>query len=161
MQHESSQNHSVKERIQQHGSIVNCYGENLSFHCEDAVEVLQQLIIDDGVLERGHRENIFHKDFKLFGCCSGPHKDYDTMTCMQFAGGLVKKGEPDPIQQQLDAFLREQVDLEMPTDVRSYKQNSKVHVHGSLATKTVTRTCILKDGSEKVLTKTIPREFTY
>ena len=97
MQHESSKGATVKERIQKHGQILNCYGENLSFHCDEAAEILAQLIIDDGVLERGHRENIFHKDFKIFGSFTGPHKDYDIMTCMQFAGGLVKNGEVDPI----------------------------------------------------------------
>jgi uncharacterized protein YkwD len=56
------------------------------------------MIIDDGVLERGHRENLFNKEFKLFGCFSGPHRDYDNMTCMDFSGGLVKPGDEDPIE---------------------------------------------------------------
>lgn len=50
------------------------------------------------------------------------------MTCMDFLGGLVKKGENDPIEAQMQAFLKEEVDVEMPTDVRSWKQNTKVHV---------------------------------
>lgn len=83
------------------------------------------------------------------------------MTCMQFAGGLVKKGDPDPIQEQMNAFLKEEIDIEMPPDVRSWKQNTKVHVQGNIANKTIIRTCILKDGSEKVITKTIPREFSF
>jgi hypothetical protein len=49
----------------------------------------------------------------------------------------------------------------MPPDVRSWKQNTKVNVQGTKATKTITRTCKLKDGSEKVITKTLTREFTY
>ena len=40
MQHESSKGQTVKERIQMHGQIINCYGENLSFHCDEAAEVL-------------------------------------------------------------------------------------------------------------------------
>ena len=38
--HESSTGLAVKERLQKHGKVVNCYGENLSFHCDSAVEVL-------------------------------------------------------------------------------------------------------------------------
>ena len=121
MQHESSQGATVKERIMQHGKIIHCYGENLSFHCDEAHEVLEQLIIDDGILERGHRENIFNKEFRLFGCYSGPHKDFDCMSVLQFAGGLVKKGDPDPIEQQMESYLKEAVDIEMPPDVRSWK----------------------------------------
>jgi uncharacterized protein YkwD len=114
MQHEGSKGATVKERISSHGKIINCYGENLSFHCDEAHEVLQQLIIDDGVLERGHRENLFNKEFKIFGCFSGPHKDFDIMTTMDFCGGLVKKGDADPIEEQMNAFLKEVVEVEMP-----------------------------------------------
>jgi uncharacterized protein YkwD len=40
VQHESSDNTSVKERLKRYGKIVTCYGENLSFHCETAMEVV-------------------------------------------------------------------------------------------------------------------------
>jgi uncharacterized protein YkwD len=99
LSHEGSNGSTVKDRIQKYGKIINCYGENLSFHCDEAHEVLQQLIVDDGVLERGHRENIFNKEFKVFGCYSGPHRDYECMTCMDFAGGVVKNGDDDPIEE--------------------------------------------------------------
>jgi uncharacterized protein YkwD len=121
MQHESSKGKSVKERISEHGKFVSCYGENLSFHCETAEEVLSQLIIDDGVPERGHRLNIFNKEFKVFGCFSGGHKDYDFMTCMDLAAGFVKAGEEDPIEKHIDLFLKEEVEFEMPTEIRSWK----------------------------------------
>lgn len=49
----------------------------------------------------------------------------------------------------------------MTTDVRSWKQNTKVNVQGTKATKTITRTCKMKDGSDKVFTKTVTREFAY
>ena len=61
----------------------------------------------------------------------------------------------------MNAFLKEEVDFqEMPTDlVKCWKQNSKVNVSGNAATKTVTRTCKMLDGSEKVLTKTLNKVF--
>lgn len=114
MQHEGSNGTTVKERISNHGKILNCYGENLAFHCDDAEEVLQQLIIDDGVHERGHRENIFNKEFKVFGCYSGPHRDFEQMCCMDFAGGIVKTGDKDPIEEQMQLFLKENVEFDMP-----------------------------------------------
>lgn len=40
MQHEGSTGTTVKERIFNKGKILNCYGENLAFHCDDAEEVL-------------------------------------------------------------------------------------------------------------------------
>ena len=60
----------------------------------------------------------------------------------------------------MDLFLKEEVEFhDTPQDVRGWKQNSKISVQGHRATKTVTRTCRLKDGSEKVLTRTIDKEF--
>jgi hypothetical protein len=159
--HESSTGSSVKERFQKYGKVINCYGENLSFHCDQAAEVLAQLIVDDGVTDRGHRDNIFNKEFKIMGCFTGSHRDYEHMTCMDLSGGLIPRGAPDPIEEQMNKFLKETVEIEMPADVRSWKQNTKVNVQGTKATKTITRTCKLKDGSEKVVTKALTREFTY
>lgn len=48
------------------------------------------------------------------------------MTCVDYAGAFVAKGEPDPIERQMDAFLKEEVEFEMPDNVRSWKQNSKI-----------------------------------
>jgi hypothetical protein len=59
----------------------------------------------------------------------------------------------------MNAFLKEAVEFEMPPDVRSWKQHTKVNVAGNKATKTITRTCKIKDGSDKVVTKTIAKEF--
>ena len=47
----------------------------------------------------------------------------------------------------------------MPSDIRSWKQNAQIALKGLSAVKTVTRTCRLKDGSEKVLSMTVKREF--
>ena len=78
-------------------------------------------MIDDGVTGRGHRENLFNNEFKIFGCYSGPHKDYEQMTCMDIAGALVKHGDEDPIDEQMNMFLKEPFEMEMPQDVRSWK----------------------------------------
>lgn len=60
----------------------------------------------------------------------------------------------------MDLFLKEEVEFhDMPPDIRGWKQNSKISVQGHRAVKTVTRTCRLKDGSEKTLTVNIDREF--
>ena len=82
------------------------------------------------------------------------------MTVIDYSASFVKAGAEDPIERQMDEFLKEEVQFDdMPHDIRGWKQNSKIQVQGHRALKTVTRTCRLKDGSEKVLTVTIEREF--
>jgi len=77
---------------------VTCYGENLSYHCETAMEVVLQQIVDDGVPNRGHRENLFNPDFRCCGVFSGVHKDFDTMAVVDYAAAFIKPGEEDPIE---------------------------------------------------------------
>jgi hypothetical protein len=47
----------------------------------------------------------------------------------------------------MERFLKEKHDFEIPPGVKSWKQNSKVSVEGNSATKTITRTCTMKDGN--------------
>lgn len=98
VQHESADGTPVKERLKKYGKIVTCYGENLSYHCETAMEVVLQQIVDDGVPNRGHRENLFNPDFRCCGVFSGAHKDFDTMSVVDFAAAFIKAGEEDPIE---------------------------------------------------------------
>lgn len=149
----------MKERLRKYGNVVSCYGENLSFHCEEAKEVMIQLIVDDGVQNRGHRENIFNTEFNVMGCYTSPHKDFNQMTCIDYAGAFVVTGEVDPIEKQMDIFLKEEVEFDMPEGVRSWKQNSKIQVQGNLAKKTVVRTLKMKDGREEPLTKVLEKKF--
>ena len=48
----------------------------------------------------------------------------------------------------------------MPSGVKTWKQNSKVSVDGNVATRVITRTCQMKDGTTKVVVKTFTKEFT-
>lgn len=112
----------MKERLKRYGKIVTCYGENLSFHCETAIECVLQLLVDDGVPNRGHRENLFNDDFRACGIYSGQHKDFDTMTCIDYAASFVKSGDEDPVERQMDEFLKEEVMFDdMPADIRGWK----------------------------------------
>ena len=99
IQHDSSNGRTgVKERLRKYGNVISCYGENLSFHCEDAKEVMIQLIVDDGVQNRGHRENIFNSEFNVMGSYTGAHKDFNLMTTVDYCGAFVGKNQPDPIE---------------------------------------------------------------
>jgi len=40
VQHESSNGAAVKDRLKNFGKIVNCYGENVTFNTEGAMEII-------------------------------------------------------------------------------------------------------------------------
>ena len=84
------------------------------------------------------------------------------MVCMDFAGGFLRHGDDDPVEQQMEAFLKEQIghdDIAMPQNVLSYKQTINVKVEGQTAVKTVQRVCRLSDGREETVSKTYHKVF--
>lgn len=86
-----------------------------------------ELLVDDGVQNRGYREKLFNPDFHCCGVFSGSHKDFDTMSVIDYAAAFIKAGEEDPIERQMDEFLKEEVEFEnMLLDIRDWKQNSKI-----------------------------------
>ena len=89
--HKGSDGSSPSERMNRHGKWQKTSAENLAFGPDDPRHIVMQLIIDDGVANRGHRTNIFNKDLKVVGVSVGDHKKYRRMCAMDFAGGFVEK----------------------------------------------------------------------
>jgi hypothetical protein len=52
--------------------------------------VVIDLIVDDGVKDRGHRHNIFDPLAKVVGVACGRHDTYGYMCVMDFAGAYVE-----------------------------------------------------------------------
>lgn len=60
-------------------------GENIAYGPTTAQEVVMNLIVDDGVADRGHRINLFQPDWSLAGAGCGPHAGYGSVCVIDYA----------------------------------------------------------------------------
>ncbi|GFO58334.1 serine protease [Geomonas silvestris] len=88
--HTGNRSGDMRERIERYGTWQGRIAENIGYGPDTARQMVMQLIIDDGVPERGHRKNIFTSAFKVAGAACGAHAVYRTMCAMEFAVGFTK-----------------------------------------------------------------------
>jgi uncharacterized protein YkwD len=78
-------------RLKRYGSPKLRVAENIAFGEKSGRRVVLQLVVDDGVPERGHRINFFRPDFKRVGIGCGPHPTYGAVCVIDFAGDYAEK----------------------------------------------------------------------
>ena len=55
--HTGQDGSDMTERMSRHGRASGSWAENIAYGNNDAIEIVMQLFIDDGVPSRGHRDN--------------------------------------------------------------------------------------------------------
>lgn len=88
--HRGSNGSQPWDRMARFGQWIGHAGENIDYGVRDARAIVVRLIVDDGVKGRGHRKNIFSKDFRVAGAAAGFHAQYGRMTVIDFAGAFVE-----------------------------------------------------------------------
>ena len=84
--HEGAGGEPFDARIRRHGAQAEILAENIAYGPVDPADVVRELIIDNGVAGRGHRQNIFNEGLDAAGVSCGVHRDYEAMCVMDFAG---------------------------------------------------------------------------
>jgi uncharacterized protein YkwD len=86
--HINRQNNGPQQRVERHGIWEKMMAEDIGYGPDNARSMVIQLIIDDGVKDRGHRKNIFTRAFGTAGVACGSHPRYQNMCVIDFAGGF-------------------------------------------------------------------------
>ncbi|WP_243320589.1 CAP domain-containing protein [Geothrix sp. SG200] len=89
IEHTGSDGSSLSVRLNRLGRWQGLIAENISAGEDEARQVVIQLLVDDGVASRGHRKNLFNPDLHQAGAGSAPHRDYRTVTVIDYADGFV------------------------------------------------------------------------
>ncbi len=82
---------SPSERLHRRGVWRSMSAEAISYGYDTAAGVVRQLVIDDGVVNRGHRMTIFDPNFQIAGAGCAPHAVYRYMCVIDFAGAPVSR----------------------------------------------------------------------
>ena len=91
MGHKGTDGSLCEERVGRYGAWQEAIGENLSYGKDSARERVMTLLIDDGVANRGHRNRILNRDYKVVGVSCGDHSQLGTMCVITFAGNFAEK----------------------------------------------------------------------
>jgi len=82
--HAGSDGSSPQVRVVRRGG-GKYVAEVIAYGSVDAADAMRQLIVDDGVRDRGHRTIIFSADLMYAGAACGPHPVYRTMCVIDLA----------------------------------------------------------------------------
>jgi uncharacterized protein YkwD len=90
--HIGSDRSTTESRARRHGTFVSSFwilGENISYFYNTGRNIVCALLIDDGILNRGHRDNILNKDFTQTGVGIAAHPRQRMACIIKYANGYV------------------------------------------------------------------------
>lgn len=89
--HISRKGANPQKRMEKYGTWDICASEDITYGSVEARQIVISLLIDDGVPNRGHRENILNPCTRFAGVAKGSHPTYKDMCVIDYAGKYQTK----------------------------------------------------------------------
>jgi uncharacterized protein YkwD len=90
--HTGSDGSTTQARVNRYATWQISIAENIDYQpMVRGRDVIESLLVDDGVRDRGHRRNIFQSSARLVGIACGPHPRYEAMCVIVQTGGISAK----------------------------------------------------------------------
>jgi uncharacterized protein YkwD len=90
--HTGSDGSTVTTRVARYATWRLSLSENIDYApMMSGRDVIESLIVDDGVPDRGHRRNIYEPTSRFVGIACGPHPKYTATCVIVQAGGVTAK----------------------------------------------------------------------
>jgi len=92
----------IEARVEKYLDYDYAISENIDFGGSTGIEVIVNLLVDDGVKLRTHRDNLFSNKFQYYGVAVASHPEYDFCTVIDYFGDILsyKDKEKDKIFQE-------------------------------------------------------------
>lgn len=92
--HDGSDGKNVSDRIERYCEWDGACGENLNLGSRNAVDVIVDLLVDDGVEQRLHRRQLFNEKYNFIGIGVAEHKEFEIVVVFDYVGGVRPLGTP-------------------------------------------------------------------
>lgn len=89
LSHTGGDGSRLSDRLNRLGTWQGLIAEAIGTLEEDPRELVIQLLVDDGVPDRGHRRNLFNPELHQAGAASARHTTDRVVTVIDFADGFV------------------------------------------------------------------------
>jgi len=89
--HRGSDGSLPTDRVSRYGTWASTMGEAILFEVTTPREMVMQLIIDDGVRDRGHRKDVFEPSFQVAGVSIISRSSFGSFCVIDFADGFTDK----------------------------------------------------------------------
>jgi uncharacterized protein YkwD len=85
LSHRGTDSSTPAERMNRYGRWDVAAGESIALGSNPARDVVTQLLIDDGVKNRGHRKTLLDRGYAVAGAACGSHREYQQICVIDFA----------------------------------------------------------------------------